>query len=86
MKQYHILVEQEDSWLIGRVLEREGITTQGRTLDELVFMVRDAIDLMWNERDVQLEILVPSQALRASKARKSKRSAGGRRTGKRAAA
>jgi predicted RNase H-like HicB family nuclease len=44
------------------VLEREGITTQGRTLDELVYMVRDAIALMWDEKQVQLELLVPSEA------------------------
>jgi predicted RNase H-like HicB family nuclease len=59
MKLYHVQVDQEDEWFIGRVLEREGITTQGRSLDELVFMVRDAIALMWNERDVQLELIVP---------------------------
>jgi predicted RNase H-like HicB family nuclease len=59
MKLYHVQVAQEDEWFIGRVLEREGITTQGRSLDELVFMVRDAIALMWNERDVQLELIVP---------------------------
>jgi len=28
-------------------------------LDELLFMVRDAIELMWNEMDVQLEFIVP---------------------------
>ena len=61
MKLYHVQVAQEDEWFIGRVLEREGITTQGRSLDELVFMVRDAIALMWNERDVQLELIVPQK-------------------------
>ncbi len=62
MKIYHVLVEPEDDWFIGRVLEREGVTTQGRSLDELVFMVRDAIELMWDEKDVQLELVVPSHA------------------------
>ena len=50
MKLYHVLVEQEDKWFIGRVLEREGITTQGRSLDELLFMVRDAIELLGADR------------------------------------
>ena len=59
MKLYHVLVEQDEGWFIGRVLERDGITTQGRTLDELIYMVRDAIELMWNERRVQLELFVP---------------------------
>jgi predicted RNase H-like HicB family nuclease len=62
VKQYHVLVEQDEGWFIGRVLERDGITTQGRSLDELVFMVRDAISLMWDEKAVQLELLVPSGA------------------------
>jgi predicted RNase H-like HicB family nuclease len=61
MKLYHVQVDQEDEWFIGRVLERDGITTQGRSLDELVYMVRDAILLMWQEADVQLELIVPGK-------------------------
>ncbi|MCP4246138.1 MAG: type II toxin-antitoxin system HicB family antitoxin [bacterium] len=56
MKLYHIAVEQEEGWYVGRVLERSGVTTQGRTLDELVFMLRDAIEALWHEKDVQLEL------------------------------
>jgi predicted RNase H-like HicB family nuclease len=76
MNLYHVLVTQEDRWLIGRVLEREGITTQGRSLDELVFMVRDAIRLMWNEKAVQLELVVPSDTPRTygRRARERKKS------------
>ncbi len=70
MKLYHVLVEQDENWFIGRVLEREGITTQGRTLDELLFMVRDAIELMWNEKGVQLELFVPGKALTSFERRK----------------
>ena len=61
MKLYHVTVEQDEGWYIGRVLERAGITTQGRSLDELVFMVRDAIALMWDEKAVELELLVPGK-------------------------
>jgi predicted RNase H-like HicB family nuclease len=57
MKVYHVELEQDEGWYIGRVLERPGVTTQGRSLDELVYMVRDAIDLMWGERQVQLELI-----------------------------
>jgi predicted RNase H-like HicB family nuclease len=60
MKLYHVAVEQENNWFIGRVLERPGVTTQGRTLDELVFMVRDAISATWDEDDVQLELILPA--------------------------
>ena len=73
MKLYHIAIEQEDGWFIGRVLERIGITTQGRSLDELVFMVRDAIKLMWNETDVQLELIVPSDTVTTPASRKPRR-------------
>ena len=75
MKLYHVAVEQEDDWYIGRVLERPGITTQGRSLDELVYMLRDAIEAMWNESDVHLELLVGSDVVvperRPSRGRKA---------------
>lgn len=58
MSLYHVLVTKEDRWYIGRVLERQGVTTQGRTLDELVLMLRDAIDLMWHERNPSLELVL----------------------------
>lgn len=57
VKVYHVELTQDDDWYIGRVLERPGVTTQGRSLDELVYMVRDAINLMWGERNVQLELI-----------------------------
>ena len=58
MKLYHVAVTQEDGSYIGRVLERGGVTTQGRTLDELVFMLRDAIEGLWREKNVQLELVL----------------------------
>jgi predicted RNase H-like HicB family nuclease len=62
MNLYHVSVSEDDGWFVGRVLEREGITTQGRTLDELVFMVRDAISLMWDETGMQLELILPGKS------------------------
>jgi predicted RNase H-like HicB family nuclease len=59
---YHIAVHREDKWYIGRVLDRSGVTTQGRTLDGLVDMIRDAIDALWAERDVQLELVLTPDA------------------------
>lgn len=67
---YHVQVTQEDDWFIGRVLERDGVTTQGRSLDELVFMIRDAIELMWRERDVHLELIVPGGTKTKSRKRR----------------
>ena len=86
LKVYHVELDEDEGWYVGRVLERPGITTQGRSLDELVFMVRDAIELMWGERQVQLELIAApgikgrersrrtparQNALRASKRAKS---------------
>ena len=81
MKLYHVLVEQEDGWFVGRVLERDGVTTQGRTLDELVFMVRDAIKLMWNQSGVQLELVVPGGALTSFERPRSVRRRGAKHSG-----
>jgi len=71
MKLYHVQVEQDGKWFIGRVLDRDGITTQGRSLDELLFMVRDAIELMWNEKSVELELFVPAKAMTTIERRKT---------------
>jgi predicted RNase H-like HicB family nuclease len=58
VKFYHVAVTREDPWYVGRVLERNGVTAQGRTLDELVSMLRDAIESLWAERNVQLELVL----------------------------
>jgi predicted RNase H-like HicB family nuclease len=77
MKLYHVSVHKEDDWYIGRVLERSGVTTQGRTLDELVAMLRDAIMALWGEKNVQLElVLAPDATIPArSRARRRRSSA-----------
>lgn len=62
MKLYHVAVHREEKWYVGRVLERSGVTTQGRTLDELVFMLRDAIEALWSEKNVQLELVLTPDA------------------------
>lgn len=53
---YGVDVTQENGWYIGRVVDRPGVTTQGRTLDELVVMLRDAIEAAWDEREVELDL------------------------------
>lgn len=58
MKVYHVEVIRDESWYVGRIMDRPGITTQGRSLDELVFMLRDAIALMWREKNVHLELVI----------------------------
>lgn len=75
MKLYHVSVHQEDQWYVGRVLERSGVTTQGRTLDELVSMLRDAIEALWDERDAQLELVLAPGPAPTARARTARREA-----------
>lgn len=46
---------------MAQALENQAVITQGRTLDEVVFMVRDAIELLTGETEAQVELIVPSQ-------------------------
>lgn len=73
MSVYHVKVVFDDGWYVGRVLERPGITTQGRTLDELVAMLYDAIKGAWNEKGVALGLVLPAAGTR--KPRKPRRRA-----------
>ncbi len=63
MKVYHVEVIRDEDWYVGRIMDRPGVTTQGRSLDELVFMLRDAIALMWREKNVHLELSIGSKVL-----------------------
>ena len=75
MKLYHVAVHRESNWYIGRVLERSGVTTQGRTLDDLVSMLRDAIETLWREKDVQLELVLAPDAVKRARSRTARRRA-----------
>lgn len=61
MKVYHIIVEQaEDGWLAAHALEDDSVHTQGKTLDEVTANVREVAELLHGEKDVQIELVVPS--------------------------
>ncbi len=75
MKLYHVAVHREDKWYVGRVLERSGVTTQGRTLDELVTMLRDAIEALRSERHVQLELVLAPSVAPSTRTRTARREA-----------
>lgn len=64
MKLYHASVVEDAGWFVGRTLEEPRITTQGRDLDELVYMIRDAIYEMTGDKDVHLEIILPPKVAR----------------------
>lgn len=61
MKLYHVKVVYDDGWYVGRVLERAGVTTQARSLDDLVAMLYDAIAGAWGEKNVALELVLPAK-------------------------
>jgi predicted RNase H-like HicB family nuclease len=61
MRVLHVQVERSEGWFVAQALEEPGIITQGRTLDELVFMVRDAAELMLGDKSIQIELLLPSK-------------------------
>lgn len=59
MKTYHVLIEQADEWFAAQSLEDAGVLTQGRTLDEIVVNIRDVVELLYGEREVQVELILP---------------------------
>ncbi len=61
MKVLHVRVQQEDDWFIAQGLEEPGVITQGRSLDEIFSNVREVIGLMFNQKRVDIELLLPSK-------------------------
>ena len=50
MQEFTVIVDRgEDGWLIGTVPQLDGCRTQGRTLDELMDRMREAIELVLEE-------------------------------------
>ncbi len=74
MKIYHATVQAgDDGWLVAEVSglrvpgqRRAGIVTQGRDLDELTFMVRDAIAALTGQDGFAIQLLVPADVARAA--------------------
>lgn len=60
MKIYHVKVVRDGDWYAAQALEDPAIITQGRSLDEVVYMVRDAAHLLYKERQVQVELILPA--------------------------
>ena len=61
MRVYHVIVDQEDDWYVASALEDQSVFTQGRTLDEIIANIREVALLLHNEKDVQVELVVPPQ-------------------------
>jgi predicted RNase H-like HicB family nuclease len=73
MNVLHVKVEQDDGWFIAQGLEEPGVITQGRTLDEIVANVREVVELMFNRKHVDIELLLPSRLDLARKRRATDR-------------
>jgi len=60
MKTYHVKVEVgDDGWLVAQAIEEPGAITQGRDLDEIAYMIRDAIELLTEESGFQIDLMLP---------------------------
>jgi predicted RNase H-like HicB family nuclease len=59
MKVYHAVVSQEDEWYCARALEDSAVFTQARSLDELTTNIREVAQLLYDDNEVQLELIVP---------------------------
>ena len=67
MKTYRVEISRGDQWLIASHRGEPTFTTQGRDLDELAFMVRDAIQCMTETESFELDLVIPPElALRQS--------------------
>src|SRR5258706_7595212 len=52
MRVLHVKVERDDGWLVAQGLEEPEVITQANTLDELITNIRDAAELLLEERDI----------------------------------
>ena len=67
MKTYKAkVIDGGDGWLVAEVAglraftgTRGGVVTQGRDLDELAYMVHDAIQTLTDETDFAIHLLLP---------------------------
>ncbi len=73
MKTYNIRVTRGgDGWLVAQAQNLRGAITQGRDLDEVAFMIRDAIELLTQTRDFAIVLrLDPKVRPRPNRARTS---------------
>ena len=63
MKVYHVMLEREDDWFSASAMEDPAVFTQGKSLDEIIANIREVADLMYGEKDVQVELIVPPGVL-----------------------
>lgn len=61
MKVYKVNVTRgEDGWLVAEGVNLRGLVTQGRDLDEVAVMVRDAIEALTESTEFTIQLVLPS--------------------------
>ncbi len=50
MQTYHVDLEEEDGWYVVQCVELPGAITQGRTREEALANIKDAIELLLEHR------------------------------------
>ena len=66
MRVYHVIVESGEDWYCARALEDPSIFTQGQTLDDITENLREVVELMYGEKQVQIELVIPPRATAAA--------------------
>ena len=61
MKVNHVIVERDGNWFCARAMEDAAVFTQGKSFDEIICNIREVAELMYEEKDVQVELVVPPE-------------------------
>ncbi len=75
MKFYHVAVERSEGWFAAHALEDPSVITQGRTLDEVILNVREVVELLYGEKAVQVELILPPDLLVPADSRRTRKRA-----------
>lgn len=74
MKIYHVAVERSEGWYAATALEDPAVVTQGKTLDEVLVNVREVVELLYDDREVQVELILgPELEANGAKPRRTTR-------------
>ncbi|HYE21846.1 MAG TPA: type II toxin-antitoxin system HicB family antitoxin [Tepidisphaeraceae bacterium] len=72
MRILHVNVTPDEGWLVAQALEEPGVITQGRTFDELIANVRNAAELLLEDKDIHIELVIPA-SVRLSRPKSGRR-------------
>jgi predicted RNase H-like HicB family nuclease len=53
----------EDGWLVAQAMEEPAAITQGRDLDEVGHMIRDATELLTQDSGSQIDLMAPASVM-----------------------